>query len=106
MFSPFITELIGIEKAAHEIQMISDERSKQAYERLEIPKIYHPFVTGAHNEKIRAFTDGTGVKVNIPPASVSKDEISIAGEKDGVLKVKQAILQVSTTSPIIGSERL
>lgn len=74
--------------------MISDERSKQAYERLEIPKIYHPFITGAYNEKIRALTDGTGVKVNIPPLSVQKDEISVAGEREGVLKVKHAILQV------------
>lgn len=74
--------------------MISDERSKQAYERLEIPKIYHPFISGAHNEKIKALTDGTGVKVNIPPLTVMKDEISIAGERDGVLKVKHAILQV------------
>lgn len=74
--------------------MISDERSKQAYERLDIPKIYHPFITGAHNEKIRAFSEGSGVKINIPPLSVQKDEISIAGERDGVLKAKQAILQV------------
>jgi hypothetical protein len=84
----------GIEKALHEIQMISDERSKQAYERLEIPKVFHPFITGAHNEKIKAFTEGSGVKVNIPPLSVQKDEISIAGERDGVLKVKLAIIQV------------
>ena len=74
--------------------MISDERSKQAYERLEIPKIYHPFIIGPHNENIRLFTEGSGVKVNIPPLSVMKDEISIAGEKDGVLKVKNAINQV------------
>jgi hypothetical protein len=72
---------------------------QKAYERLEIPKIYHPFVTGAHYEKIRAFTNGTGVKVNIPPASVSENEISIAGDEDGVLKVKQAILQVSAQIP-------
>ncbi|EFX88840.1 hypothetical protein DAPPUDRAFT_234231 [Daphnia pulex] len=84
----------GIEKALHEIQMISDERSKQAYERLEIPKVFHPFITGAHNEKIKAFTEGSGVKVNIPPLSVQKDEISIAGERDGVLKVKLAIIQI------------
>merc|ERR1711911_204132 len=84
----------GIEKAIHEITMISDERSKQAYERLEIPKIYHPFIIGPHNENIRLFTEGSGVKVNIPPLSVMKDEISIAGEKDGVLKVKNAINQV------------
>jgi len=84
----------GIDKAIHEITMISDERSKQAYERLEIPKIYHPFITGPHNENIRLFTEGSGVKVNIPPLSVMKDEISIAGEKDGVLKVKNAINQI------------
>lgn len=75
--------------------MISDERSKQAYERLEIPKIYHPFITGAHNEKIKTITEGLGVKVNIPPLSVHKDEISIAGERDGVLKAKHAILHVT-----------
>lgn len=84
----------GIEKALHEIQMISDERSKQAYERLDIPKVFHPFITGAHNEKIKALTEGSGVKVNIPPLSVQKDEISVAGERDGVLKVKMAIIQV------------
>ena len=86
----------GIEKALHEIQMISDERSKQAYERLDIPKVFHPFITGAHNEKIKSFTEGSGVKVNIPPLSVQKDEISIAGERDGVLKVKLAIIQVNS----------
>ncbi len=91
----FFKIFVGIEKALHEIQMISDERSKQAYERLEIPKIYHPFITGAYNEKIKAFTEGSGVKVNIPPLSVQKDEISVAGERDGVLKVKHVILQVN-----------
>ena len=85
----------GIEKAVHEIQIISDERSKQAYERLEIPKVFHPFITGAYNEKLKSLNYGTGVKINIPPPSVQKDEISIAGEKDGVLKAKQAMLNVS-----------
>jgi len=84
----------GIEKAVHEIQIISDERSKQAYERLEIPKVFHPFITGAYNEKLKSLNYGTGVKINIPPPSVQKDEISIAGEKDGVLKAKQAMLNI------------
>lgn len=74
--------------------MISDERSKQAYERLDIPKIYHPFITGAYNDKIKVLIEGSGVKVNIPPLSVMKDEISVAGEREGVLKVKLAINQV------------
>ena len=36
----------GIEKAIHEIRVTSDEQSKQAYEVLSIPKMYHPFITG------------------------------------------------------------
>ena len=36
----------GIDKALHEIKLISDEQSKQAFEKLLVPKIYHPFVEG------------------------------------------------------------
>ena len=43
----------GIEKALFEIQKISDEQSKQAFEKLEVPKIYHPFVCGANNANIQ-----------------------------------------------------
>lgn len=84
----------GIEKAVHEIRVTSDEQSKQAYERLEVPKIYHPFIAGAHNEKVNALMSETGVRINIPPLSVQKDEITIAGEKEGVMLSKQRILSV------------
>lgn len=33
----------------------------------------------------------TGARINIPPASVQEDEITIAGEKEGVLAAKQKI---------------
>lgn len=33
----------------------------------------------------------TGARINIPPASVQQDEITIAGEKEGVLAAKQKI---------------
>lgn len=61
---------------------------------MEIPKIYHPFITGANNEKVTALMEETGVKVHIPPPSVMKDEISIAGEKLGVQAAKERILQI------------
>ena len=35
-----------------------------------------------------------GVRINIPPLSVQKDELSIAGEKEGVLAVKATIDQI------------
>lgn len=83
----------SIEKAMHEIQLISDEQSKQAYEKLEIPKQYHPFVSGAHNEKINTLMMENNVRINIPPPSVMKNEITIAGEKEGVLMCKDVMLK-------------
>ncbi|XP_037797231.1 vigilin-like [Penaeus monodon] len=79
------------EKAMHEIQLISDEQSKQAYEKLEIPKQYHPFICGANNEKINAMMAEHNVRINVPPPSVMKNEMTIAGEKEGVLKCKDII---------------
>ncbi|KAL6434782.1 hypothetical protein ACFW04_005170 [Cataglyphis niger] len=81
----------GIEKAEHEIRVISDEQSRKAFERIIVPKIYHPFIYGAHNENLNAMIAETGARINIPPASVQQDEITIAGEKEGVLAAKQKI---------------
>jgi len=85
----------GIDKAMHEIQIISDEQSKQAFERLEVPKIYHPFIQGAGNENtVKMLAENPGVRINIPPLSVQKDELSIAGEKEGVMAVKDKIMKI------------
>ncbi|KAJ9575749.1 hypothetical protein L9F63_007395, partial [Diploptera punctata] len=84
----------GIEKAVHEIKVTSDEQSKQAYERISVPKMYHPFICGAHNEKVNALMSETGVRINVPPLSALKDEITIAGEKEGVMTAKERILAI------------
>lgn len=85
----------GIEKAMHEIQLITDEQSKQAFERMEVPKIYHPFIQGPNSENVNKMLSAhPGVRINIPPLSVQKDELSIAGEKEGVLAVKDQILKI------------
>lgn len=81
----------GIEKAEHEIRIISDEQSRKAFERICVPKIYHPFIYGAHNENLNAMMAETGARILIPPPSVQEDEITIAGEKEGVLAAKQKI---------------
>ena len=80
----------GIDKAFHEIRMMSDEQSKEAFEKLEIPKIYHPFIQGS-NEMLKKHA---GVRINIPPLSVIKEELSIAGSKEAVLAVKAAIIDI------------
>ena len=85
----------GIQTALHEIKIISDEQSKQAFEKILVPKIYHPFVQGAGNVNINnMMAQHPGVRINIPPLSVQKDELSIAGEKEGVLAVKATIDQI------------
>merc|ERR1719412_1074122 len=85
----------GVDKAIHEIRIISDEQSKQSYEVLSIPKIFHPFITGPNNVNIKNFTEKhPSVRVNIPPLSVMKDELSVAGETEGVQAVKAEIMKM------------
>ncbi len=85
----------GIEKATHEIRLISDEQSKQAMERMNVPKMYHPFIQGPNNEFVnKMLASHPNVRVNIPPLSVMKDELSIVGEKDGVMAVKDQITKI------------
>jgi polyribonucleotide nucleotidyltransferase len=81
----------GIEKAEHEIRTTSDEQSRKAFERITVPKIYHPFINGPNNENVTKLMEETGSRINIPPQSVMKDEIIITGEKEGVLQAKSKI---------------
>jgi len=85
----------GIDKAVHEIRIISDEQSKQSYEVLPVPKIYHPFITGPSNEYTnKMLQEHPGVRINVPPLPVVKDEISVAGETEGVQAVKSKIMKM------------
>ncbi|KAL8583524.1 hypothetical protein ACOMHN_054840 [Nucella lapillus] len=84
----------GIEKASHEIELISEEQAKLAFERLPVQKAFHPFVCGPFNHNIKSLIEETGARINVPPASVDKDEIVVSGEKEGVAKCKQAIMSI------------
>jgi transcription antitermination factor NusA-like protein len=84
----------AIDKAVHEIQLISNEAASRANERVSIPKIYHPFICGPFNETLNAIMSETGAKVSIPPPSVNKEEISITGERDAVLMAKDRIIKI------------
>ncbi|XP_065200720.1 vigilin-like isoform X2 [Planococcus citri] len=84
----------SIEKAVHEIRVISDEQSKKAFVRVNVPKIYHPFITGGNNDKINQLSHETNTRINVPPPSVDNTEITITGEKEGVLNAKNRIMQI------------
>uniref|UniRef100_A0A3Q3WGK9 Vigilin n=1 Tax=Mola mola TaxID=94237 RepID=A0A3Q3WGK9_MOLML len=74
----------GIEKARHEILLISAEQDKRAVERLSLEKVFHPFIAGAHNRLVQELSQDTGARISIPPPSLPKDEIVITGEKEAV----------------------
>ncbi|XP_028817191.1 high density lipoprotein binding protein a [Denticeps clupeoides] len=74
----------GLEKAKHEILLISAEQDKRAVERLSIDKVYHPFIAGASNKLVNELMQETGARISIPPPSVNKTEIVITGEKEQV----------------------
>ncbi|KAM9832499.1 high density lipoprotein binding protein a [Neosynchiropus ocellatus] len=83
----------GLEKAKHEILLISAEQDKRAVERVNIDKVFHPFITGAYNKFVAEMMQKTGARINVPPPSVNKTEIVITGEKDqvalAVAKIKE-----------------
>ena len=73
-----------VEQAIHEIQLICEEQSKTSFERLNIPKLYHPWIRGFNGEIAADIVSRTGAKVNIPPPQIEKDEIAVSGERDKV----------------------
>ncbi|RXN01408.1 hypothetical protein EOD39_6903 [Acipenser ruthenus] len=81
----------GIEKAKHEILLISAEQDKRAVERVTVEKVYHPFITGPFNKVVSDMMQETGARINVPPPSVNKTEIVITGEKE---QVAQAVILI------------
>uniref|UniRef100_A0A671PA10 Vigilin n=1 Tax=Sinocyclocheilus anshuiensis TaxID=1608454 RepID=A0A671PA10_9TELE len=94
----------GIEKARHEIQLISAEQDKRAVERLSFEKAFHPFIAGAYNRLVQELSQETGARISIPPPSIPKDEIVITGEKEAVamaIACIQAIYEEKAKSVIV-----
>ncbi|KAM7012771.1 high density lipoprotein binding protein a isoform 2-T2 [Tautogolabrus adspersus] len=94
----------GLEKAKHEILLISAEQDKRAVERVNIDKVYHPFITGAYNKVVGEMMQETGARINVPPPSVNKTEIVITGEKEqvalAVAMIKKIAEEKKTTTTI------
>ena len=65
-----------------------------AFERVPIEYIYHPFISGPNGSMIAEIIEETKTRINIPPYTMHKDEITIAGEKDGVASAKARVLKL------------
>lgn len=60
-------------------------------ERLDVEKVYHPFIAGPYNKLVSELMQDTGTRINIPPPSVNKTEIVFTGEKE---QLAQAVARV------------
>jgi len=77
----------GLQQARNEIQTIADKQAKLAVEKLSFDRNFHPFLCGAHNCVINElYKEAKNLRVNVPPASVNKDEIVITGDREEVAK--------------------
>ena len=61
-------------------------QAKLGFERLEVEKEFHPFIQGPNGSVAKSIMEQTGARINIPPPSLMKNEITVAGDKDSVAK--------------------
>ena len=81
----------------HSTSLLSSMQAKLAFERLEINKEFHPFISGPNGSVAKRIMEETGARINIPPLSLMKNEMSVAGDKDGVAKAVAEIRSIHAT---------
>lgn len=84
----------AIETAKHEMLLISAEALSKCKETIEIEKEYHAFISGPFNETQYQLQQETGAKINIPPFSVNKNEITITGDQNAINLAKERIYEI------------
>lgn len=96
----------GIEKARHEVLLISAEQDKRAVERLEVEKAFHPFIAGPYNRLVGEIMQETGTRINIPPPSVNRTEIVFTGEKEQLAQAVARIKKIYEEKVAVGRRRI
>ncbi|XP_064459574.1 vigilin-like [Ornithodoros turicata] len=81
----------GIDRACEVIQNMSDERSKQASEKLQVERIYHPFISGPYGSKVKALETETNTRIRLDR---ERDEVTISGDKESVAIAKEDIMKI------------
>ncbi|KAF6768220.1 hypothetical protein AHF37_06916 [Paragonimus kellicotti] len=81
----------GITEAEQLIRETVERQAQQGFERLDIPKIFHPFICGPNNQRLDELRERTDTKINVPPRSSSATVITISGKRDGVMQAADEI---------------
>uniref|UniRef100_A0A8C2BCE1 Vigilin n=1 Tax=Cyprinus carpio TaxID=7962 RepID=A0A8C2BCE1_CYPCA len=84
----------GLEKAKHEILLISAEQKKNATTiAVEVKKSQHKYVIGPKGNTLQEILDRTGVSVEIPPLDSSSETVILRGEPD---RLGQALTEANS----------
>eukprot|EP00731_Ephydatia_muelleri_P037646 Em0528g2a len=75
--------------------------AKLAFERLALNREYHPFIAGPGGAVAKQISEQTGARINIPPSSLNKNEITVAGDKEAVAKAVAQIQKIYRDMAII-----
>ena len=77
----------NIRLAVAKLQLIADEKAKMDIVKLPIIKAFHPLIAGFQNSTVKKISESNGgVRINLPPYNVDKDEIVVSGEKAAVAR--------------------
>ncbi|KAL7058604.1 hypothetical protein AAHC03_013542 [Spirometra sp. Aus1] len=79
-----------LDAAEKEVRRIVDHHAQQAYEKLDIPKIYHPFIRGPGNKFVNEWRERAGVVISFPPG----DHVAVSGKRKEVAQAVQEILKI------------
>ncbi|OON14045.1 KH domain protein [Opisthorchis viverrini] len=79
----------GIAEAKRIITETIERQSQQGFERLDIPKIYHPFLLGPNGQLLDNLRQRTLTKINFPPPNIPANIITVSGKREGVLQASE-----------------
>ncbi|VDL95499.1 unnamed protein product, partial [Schistocephalus solidus] len=79
-----------LDAAEKEVRRIVDYHAQQAYEKLDIPRIYHPFIRGPGNKFVNEWRERAGVIISFPPG----DHVTVSGKRKEVALAVQEISKI------------
>jgi len=74
----------GFHKAKKMIEKLSHDEARRDRQVLEMLQCYHPLIAGHKNKDLIRIRKECDVQIHVPPPQAEKDEIVVAGDRDGV----------------------
>ncbi|VEL29038.1 unnamed protein product [Protopolystoma xenopodis] len=65
-------------------------------QRLIVPKVFHPFISGPNGDNIRELASRLNVKIFMPPHIIPAEDIVISGDRDCVSQAAKEIMDIYT----------